>query len=45
MRASSSKEVIAEGDVLFAPANTEITLETISGFNVYRAGVNSRFLE
>lgn len=45
MRASSWEEVIAEGDVLFAPANTEITLETISGFNVYRAGVNSRFLE
>ncbi|KAH6784634.1 Mannose-6-phosphate isomerase [Perilla frutescens var. hirtella] len=37
--------VIAEGDVLFAPANTEISLETISGCVVYRAGVNSRFLE
>lgn len=45
MRVASSKEVVAEGDVVFAPANTEITIETISGLNVYRAGVNSRFLE
>ncbi|XP_042030705.1 mannose-6-phosphate isomerase 1-like [Salvia splendens] len=45
MHAPSSKEVIGEGDVLFAPANTEITLETHSGSIVYRAGVNSRALE
>ncbi|XP_047955807.1 mannose-6-phosphate isomerase 1-like [Salvia hispanica] len=45
MHAASSKEVIGEGDVLFAPANTEITLETHSGSIVYRAGVNSRALE
>ncbi|XP_042026872.1 mannose-6-phosphate isomerase 1-like isoform X1 [Salvia splendens] len=45
MHAASSKEVIGEGDVLFAPANTEITLETHLGSIVYRAGVNSRALE
>lgn len=45
MHAASSKEVIGEGDVLLAPANTEITLETHSGSIVYRAGVNSRALE
>ncbi|KAL1536919.1 mannose-6-phosphate isomerase [Salvia divinorum] len=45
MHAASCKEVIGEGDVLFAPANTEITLETHSGSIVCRAGVNSRALE
>lgn len=44
MRAASSMEVISEGDVVFAPANSEITVETTLGLNVYRAGVNSRFL-
>ncbi|KAL8044804.1 hypothetical protein ABFX02_08G070100 [Erythranthe guttata] len=41
----SSKELVREGDVLFTPANSEITVETISGLNLFRAGVNSRFLE
>ncbi|KAI3451771.1 hypothetical protein Pfo_008436 [Paulownia fortunei] len=45
MRMASSTELVAEGDVLFAPANTEITTETNSGLNLCRAGVNSRFLE
>ncbi|XP_012854729.1 PREDICTED: mannose-6-phosphate isomerase 1-like isoform X2 [Erythranthe guttata] len=45
MGVASSKELVREGDVLFAPANSEITVETISGLNLYRAGVNSRFLE
>ncbi|KAL0332474.1 UNVERIFIED_CONTAM: Mannose-6-phosphate isomerase 2 [Sesamum calycinum] len=42
---SFSEMLIAEGDVLFAPANTQIAMETISGMDIYRAGVNSRFLE
>lgn len=42
---SSSEELVAEGDVLFASANTEITINTSSGLTLYRAGVNSRFLE
>ncbi|XP_057784070.1 mannose-6-phosphate isomerase 1-like [Salvia miltiorrhiza] len=45
MHAGSCKEVIAEGDVLFAPASTDITLETLSASIVYRAGVNSRVLD
>ncbi|KAL7141697.1 hypothetical protein ABFS83_08G070800 [Erythranthe nasuta] len=45
MGVASSKELVREGDVLFAPANSEITVETIWGLNLYRAGVNSRFLE
>ncbi|KAL7101729.1 hypothetical protein ACP275_08G073000 [Erythranthe tilingii] len=45
MGVASAKELVREGDVLFAPANSEITVETISGLNLYRAGVNSRFLE
>ncbi|GLT34041.1 hypothetical protein SLA2020_085870 [Shorea laevis] len=40
----SSKDVVTEGDVLFAPANTEITISTSSELQLYRAGVNSRFL-
>ncbi|PIN13324.1 Mannose-6-phosphate isomerase [Handroanthus impetiginosus] len=45
MRLAFSEELIAEGDVLFTPANAEITVETTSGLSLYRAGVNSRFLE
>lgn len=40
----SSKDLVTEGDVLFAPANTEITISTSSELQLYRAGVNSRFL-
>lgn len=40
----SSKDILTEGDVLFAPANTEITISTSSELQLYRAGVNSRFL-
>ncbi|KAG8659735.1 mannose-6-phosphate isomerase 1 [Manihot esculenta] len=43
MRTASSKEVVSEGDVLFAPANIEITITTASELHLYRAGVNSRF--
>ncbi|KAK6150988.1 hypothetical protein DH2020_015920 [Rehmannia glutinosa] len=45
VRVAFSKESVVEGDVLFAPANAEIVVETISGLNLYRAGVNSNFLE
>ncbi|KAL6520108.1 hypothetical protein OROHE_017251 [Orobanche hederae] len=42
---SSSKLLaIAEGDVLFAPANIEIITESVPGLNLCRAGVNSKFL-
>lgn len=34
--------VITEGDVLFAPANTEISITSASELQLYRAGVNSR---
>ncbi|KAL3525469.1 hypothetical protein ACH5RR_013841 [Cinchona calisaya] len=40
---TSSKELVAEGDVLFMPANTQISVTTTSGLSLYRAGVNSRF--
>ncbi|OIT03921.1 PREDICTED: mannose-6-phosphate isomerase 1-like [Nicotiana attenuata] len=40
---TSAEETVAEGDVLFAPANTNITIATSSGLHLYRAGVNSRF--
>ncbi|KAJ8567467.1 hypothetical protein K7X08_019675 [Anisodus acutangulus] len=42
---TSAEEIVAEGDVLFAPANTNITIATSSGLHLYRAGVNSRFFE
>ncbi|KAJ8550064.1 hypothetical protein K7X08_033771 [Anisodus acutangulus] len=41
----SSNEIIREGDVFFAPANTSITVSTSSGLHLYRTGVNSRFFE
>lgn len=42
---TSSNEIIREGDVFFAPANTSITVSTSSGLHLYRTGVNSRFFE
>ncbi|XP_051127047.1 mannose-6-phosphate isomerase 2 [Andrographis paniculata] len=42
---ATSGDVITEGDVLFAPANSKITVETVSGLSLYRAGVNSRVFE
>ncbi|KAK4361521.1 hypothetical protein RND71_020473 [Anisodus tanguticus] len=42
---TSSDEVVAEGDVLFASANTKITVATLSGLHLYRAGVSSRLFE
>ena len=34
-----------EGDVLFAPANTEISIESESELQLYRAGVNDRLFQ
>lgn len=45
MMTTSSNEVVAEGDVLFASANTSITVATLSGLHLYRAGVSSRLFE
>lgn len=42
---SSKGDVITEGDVLFAPANTEISITSASELQLYRAGVNSRFFQ
>jgi mannose-6-phosphate isomerase len=35
-------DVVTEGDVVFAPANTEISITSASELQLYRAGVNSR---
>ncbi|KAJ4707088.1 Mannose-6-phosphate isomerase [Melia azedarach] len=45
MHTGSHKDAVAKGDVLFAPANTEISITTTSELQLYRAGVNSRFLQ
>ncbi|XP_030940362.1 mannose-6-phosphate isomerase 1-like [Quercus lobata] len=46
MHAGSFKgELVTEGDVLFAPANTEISIESESELQLYRAGVNDRFFQ
>ncbi|CAK8540576.1 unnamed protein product [Lathyrus sativus] len=36
---------ITEGDVLFAPANTEISVASESELHLYRTGINSKFFE
>lgn len=41
MSTASSNEAVAEGDVLFAPANTSIALSTTSGLSLFRAGVKT----
>ncbi|XVE78688.1 hypothetical protein DITRI_Ditri13aG0167300 [Diplodiscus trichospermus] len=45
LHSGSRENIVSEGDVLFAPANTEITISTnaTSELQLYRAGVNSRF--
>ncbi|KAF2299534.1 hypothetical protein GH714_032393 [Hevea brasiliensis] len=45
MHTGSSKELVTEGDVLFAPANIDISITTASELHLYRAGVNSRFFK
>ncbi|KAK6927939.1 Phosphomannose isomerase type I, catalytic domain [Dillenia turbinata] len=37
-------DAVTEGDVLFSPANVEITVTSSSELHLYRAGVSSRFL-
>ncbi|XP_068642784.1 mannose-6-phosphate isomerase 1-like [Aristolochia californica] len=45
MRTSTTEEMIAQGDVFFIPAGTEITIKApFTGLLLYRAGVNSKFL-
>ncbi|XP_008244515.1 PREDICTED: mannose-6-phosphate isomerase 1 [Prunus mume] len=38
-------DIITEGDVLFAPANTQISITSASQLQIYRAGVNSMFFQ
>ncbi|KAG9135642.1 hypothetical protein Leryth_002382 [Lithospermum erythrorhizon] len=44
MSTIASEEMIVEGDVLFTPADTEVSISTTSGLRLYRTGVNSRLL-
>ncbi|GMH04312.1 hypothetical protein Nepgr_006151 [Nepenthes gracilis] len=41
---SSSEETLCVGDVLFAPAETDMSIRTESWLELYRAGVNGEFL-
>uniref|UniRef100_A0A7N0SZI6 mannose-6-phosphate isomerase n=1 Tax=Kalanchoe fedtschenkoi TaxID=63787 RepID=A0A7N0SZI6_KALFE len=43
MRTDISEEIIAEGDVFFAPADCEIQLTAKTELQIYRAGINSNF--
>lgn len=45
MHRSSLEDEIAEGDVLFVPANTEIHITSSSDLQLYRTGVNSKFFQ
>ncbi|CAF2103833.1 BnaA05g33470D [Brassica napus] len=45
MSTDASADEISMGDVLFVPADTEIHLESSSDLKLYRAGINSRFLD
>lgn len=38
---AATKDKVSEGDVLFAPASTEISVTTTSELHLYRAGINS----
>lgn len=42
---SVKQDVVAEGYVLFVPANVEIHVTSVTELHVYRAGVNDRFLK
>ncbi|XP_074287375.1 mannose-6-phosphate isomerase 1-like [Silene latifolia] len=44
LRAGFSTEKIKAGDVLFAPANSKLSISSESRLEIYRAGVNSKFL-
>ncbi|KAK9105775.1 hypothetical protein Scep_022619 [Stephania cephalantha] len=41
----ASKNRVSEGVVTFVPANTEIIVTSTAGLQLYRAGVNSKFLK
>ena len=46
MNTPSNEELVTEGDVIFAPASTEITVTTATTeLHLYRAGVNSRLFQ
>ncbi|KAI4352216.1 hypothetical protein L6164_006489 [Bauhinia variegata] len=42
---SPKGQVVTEGDVLFAAANTEISVTSASELHLYRTGVNSKFFQ
>ncbi|KAK9700191.1 hypothetical protein RND81_08G222400 [Saponaria officinalis] len=44
IRAGFSVEKITVGDVLFAPANAKLTVSSETRLQIYRAGVNTKFL-
>lgn len=44
IRTSFSEEQVSVGDVLFAPSNTKLSIQSASRLEIYRAGVNSKFL-
>ncbi|KAG6385897.1 hypothetical protein SASPL_154780 [Salvia splendens] len=44
MRQAFLEELVGEGDVLFTPANAQISVRTTSGLSLCRAGISSRFL-
>ncbi|KAL9230097.1 hypothetical protein vseg_005488 [Gypsophila vaccaria] len=44
IRAGFSVEKIRVGDVLFAPANSKLSISSDTPLEIYRAGVNSKFL-
>lgn len=39
---SAAEDAVSEGDVLFVPAGTEVSVAAASEFHMYRSGVNSR---
>ncbi|KAJ0237234.1 Mannose-6-phosphate isomerase 1 [Hirschfeldia incana] len=45
MSTDASADEVSMGDVLFVPADTEIHLKSSSDLKLYRAGINSRFLD
>ncbi|EXC17063.1 putative mannose-6-phosphate isomerase [Morus notabilis] len=45
MHTSFLEDVIAEGDVLFIPADTEFSITSASDLQLYRTGVNSKFFQ
>jgi len=44
IRMGFSMEKISAGDVLFAPANTKLSIHSETRLELYRAGVNTKYL-